>query len=69
MSGSKPYNKVLNFIIDICGVKYFRTVRHVQAVSFSKKKKAGFFEINNILRNNHILTEVIIFSGSASKIR
>ena len=39
MSRSKPYNKVLNFVIDICGVKYFRTVRHVQAAFFSKKKK------------------------------
>ena len=48
-------------MIDICGVKNFRTVRKRQV--FPKLKI--FF----ILRNNHILTRVTAFSQRTSKIK
>ena len=33
----RHYTKVLNFITDIGGLKYFRTVARAQAASYSKK--------------------------------
>ena len=33
----RHYAKVLNFALEICGVKYFHTVSHGQAASFSEK--------------------------------
>ena len=50
----RHYFKVLNCIIDNCRVKYFRTVVHVHAASFLKKKPVFFkLTIFFILRNNH----------------
>ena len=63
--------KVLHFIIDNCGVKYFLTVAHALAASFAKT--GGFLNLFLnlffILRNSHILTKVIISSESGLKIK
>ena len=61
--------KVLNGIIDIAGVKYFRNVAYAQEATFSKKQV--FLKLKIIvLRNSHIvLTKVTRFSESTSKIK
>ena len=59
--------KVLHFIIDNCGVKYFLTVAHALAASFAKT--GGFFKSFFYLKNSHILTKVIISSESGLKIK
>ena len=65
----RHYAKVINCIIDIFGVNYFRTVAHGQATSFSKKKQVLLkLTIFFILTNNHILTKWAWFSDSTSKI-
>ena len=59
--GVSHYVKVLSYILEVCGMKYFRTAAHVQVILFSKKKvflkQTNFF----VLRNKHILTKVIFF--------
>ena len=57
---SKPeryYDKVLNSMIQIRDVKYFRTVTHGQAALFLKKtnkKKTGDPYINNLFLSEEI---------------
>ena len=64
----RHYAKVINCIIDIFGVNYFRTVAHGQATSFSKKKQVFLkLTIFFILTNNHIQTKWTSFSDSTSK--
>ena len=46
------YIKVLECIIDICGVNYFQIVAHAQATPFRKKKLFLILTIIFILRNN-----------------
>ena len=45
-------------------MKYFSTVAHAQLASFQKKNKQNVF----FLRYNHILTKVVTFFESTSKI-
>ena len=44
------YIKVLECIIDICGVNYFQIVAHAQANSFSKKKAFSYINNNSYLK-------------------
>ena len=53
----KQYAKVLNCLIDNCGVKYFCTVAHAEGVWFSKKHDFLKLTICFILTKNRILTK------------
>ena len=66
---SKPeryHVKVLNCIIDICGVKYFRTIAYEQAALLLEKQVFLKSTIYFDLRSNHILTKIITFYGNFS---
>ena len=63
--------KVLTVHLYIRGVKYFLTVLYGQLASFFLKKTEVFLKLTMLLslRNNYIMTTVITFSESASRIK
>lgn len=65
------YVKVLTVHLYIRGVKYFLTVLYGQLASFLLKKTEVFLKLTVLLslRNNHVMTTVITFSESASRIK
>ena len=65
------YVKVLTVHLYIRGVKYFLTVLYGQLASFFLKKTEVFLKLTVLLslRNNHVMTTVITFSESASRIK